>query len=294
MHNNRNDITSLLFSLQNENKIKFEEKNQVKDDKQFSSLLKEKTEDASGKKDTKQADKLIHDESKAKENQEKVEKLAKSMQQNDFGLSSLLNYLYQLIIKNPDALSISEKQMIGIKDLDTGKVDTAKLRDMLSARGLNINDLNSKEVEKLIRMHDESQLGMFLDKLAREKKGIKTSASTMESKEKDTEKMNVFEKVKINKDLKREEVIKQVIDRILIRSVGAKDKEIVIRMNPEYLGQLKVILEVKDNKVSAKFETTSKVVKDIISGSEKELSEALKGQNLVLSGISAELVEEIA
>lgn len=289
----RNDISSLLFSLQSENKIKVEDNKEVKDEKVFSSLMKEETEKTDGKKDS---DKLIYDEKRVKEEKEKLqEKLSKSILQNNDSLSSMLNYLYQLILKNPDALSLSEKQVLGLYEAERGKVGTEKLRQMLSARGLSINDLSSKQVEKLMKIHDEAQLAYYLETLAREKKDLKIPVdSKADETLKKQESGTGLEEVKIAKDLKREEVIKQIINQILIRNVSAMDKEIVIKMNPEYLGQLKVILEVKNNEITAKFETTSNAVRDIIIESKTELSKALKDQKLQLTSLSADVVGRIA
>lgn len=292
MHKKSDNVSSLIFSLQNANKIRYEEKREIKEEKEFYALLKEETDNAKSSEKGK-TEKLVHDEILAKEEKEKLrEKLSKAILQNDFGITSFLNYLYQLVVKNPDALSLAEKQMIGYKDEADMKVGTMKLRDMLSARGLSLNDLNSKEVEKLMKLHDENRLAVYLDNLAREKKGVKTAAPSAEAKT--DEKVNLgFEKVKAANEFKREEIIKQIIDQILIRNVGRRDKEIVIKMNPEYLGQLKVSLDIKDDKVTAKFETNSKEVRDIINASREELSAALKTQNLKLSSLSAELVENV-
>lgn len=289
----RNDISSLLFSLQSENKIKVEDNKEIKDEKVFSSLMKEETEKTEGKKDS---DKLVYDEKLAKEEKEKLqEKLSKSILQNNDSLSSMLNYLYQLILKNPDALSLSEKQVLGLYEAERGKVGTEKLRQMLSARGLSINDLSSKQIEKLMKIHDEAQLAYYLETIAREKKDLKIPVdSKADETLKKQESGTGLEEVKVAKDLKREEVIKQIINQILIRNISAMDKEIVIKMNPEYLGQLKVVLEVKNNEITAKFETTSKTVRDIIMESETELSKALKDQKLQLTSLSAEVVGRIA
>jgi|GEM_PF-4393472 len=286
----QNDISSLIFSLQSENKIKVEDKKDAKSGEVFSSLMKEET----GKPgDKKTSDKLVYDDKKVKEEKEDIrEKLAKSIIQNNNSISSMLNYLYQLILKNPDALSISEKQILGKYESEKGKVDTEKLRQMLSSKGLSINDLSSKQVEKLMKIHDEKQLAYYLEEIAREKKGI-PALKTEEATGREEAKLGL-ENVKPAKDLKREEVIKQIINQILIRNIGAQDKEIVIKMNPEYLGELKIVLEVKNNEITAKFETTSKAVKDIIMESEKELSSALKDQKLHLAGIEAEVVKEIS
>lgn len=289
------NISSILFSLQNENKIEFESRNKpAKEDQTFANFIKGETQ-KKDKPDKKDGEKLVHNEKQAQETQkEQEEKLRNTIQKNDMGLSSMFNYLYFLVMKNPDALSIGEKQMIGLHGADKEKVGTQKLRQMLAQRGLQLSDLSSKDIEKLAKVHDETSLAFLLEGLAREKKGLKVApASKAEEKLEKEAGAGGLEKVKVPSELKREEVIKQIIDHILIRSAGIKDKEIVIKMNPEYMGQLKVTLEIKEDKVSAKFETTSRAVKEIIQESRKELEEALKGQKLSLGRLSAEVVENI-
>lgn len=295
MQNKDINLSSILFSLQSENKIEFENKQKLaKDDQTFANLIKgeTKSKDKSEKKDS---EKLVHNEKQARETQKEMEeKLRHTIQRNDLGLSSMFNYLYYLVMKNPDTLSMGEKQMIGVHAEGKEKVGTQKLRQMLAQRGLQLSDLSSKDIEKLAKVHDETQLAFLLESMAREKKGLKTAPMTKaEEKLEKQQDASGSEKVKAASDLKREEVIKQIIDHILIRSAGMKDKEIVIKMNPEYMGQLKVTLEIKDDKVSARFETTSRAVKEIIQESRKELEEALKGQKLSLGRLSAEVVEDI-
>jgi flagellar hook-length control protein FliK len=77
-----------------------------------------------------------------------------------------------------------------------------------------------------------------------------------------------------------------------VRNFGDKT-ELQLRLNPEYLGELKMNIVHEDGKMVAKFETTSREVRELLEESFSELNEEFGKKGLKLTGSSVKLVENI-
>ncbi|MCL5036813.1 MAG: flagellar hook-length control protein FliK, partial [Chloroflexi bacterium] len=93
------------------------------------------------------------------------------------------------------------------------------------------------------------------------------------------------------KQVKRQDVIDQIVKHIEVKSLQ-NQTEVAIKLNPEFLGQLKVKLEFKDGGVSASFDTTSALVREMLDESKDELMETFSGKGIKLSHISVRTVTE--
>lgn len=237
-------------------------------------------------------------------------------------MSPMLNYIYNLMYKDPNALSKLEKSSAGLDKNAVFKqydVEYKALKQMLAKRGMKLSDLSYKQMSKLAQTKTKSSVESYLNELAKEtktKKPEKTEKKTLVEKGKENQarrakgedipKPNVT--AKSLKDalrthesqlsdqarslLNRKEVMDQIVKKIDIRALQ-NAKQMTMKLNPEYLGELKLMLKVEKDKMTAEFETTSREVKEIIDGSVKELVEVFDGKGMKLAGAKVKLVDKI-
>jgi flagellar hook-length control protein FliK len=254
------------------------------------------------------------DEVQKKIQEEIKEKLTK--------MNPALNYLYNLMYKNPDALSLVEKQSAGLEKNPEFGVGLKEFNGLLKDRGMKLSDLSFNQIAKLAQCNTKSQITAFLDTLKKaewtsaEDEKMKTSAlesgkekaaeektsemastpkplfgeESMVNQNKQAEQQQEMQKSA--QQIKREEVIDQIVKQMDVRNFGDKT-ELQLRLNPEYLGELKMNIVHEDGKMVAKFETTSREVRELLEESFSELNEEFGKKGLKLTGSSVKLVENI-
>lgn len=207
-------------------------------------------------------------------------------------LSPLLYYLYHLVLKSPDAVSLRDKQAFKLDANDPGKVDIKELQKLLKQKGLDINTFKPEQITQLINRGSKSNLTAYLDQLVKEQRLAGDLAAEKASEISKTFETSgkVFEKVKTPESLDRQEIIQQIIQYIKVKNLD-EASEMAIKLNPDYLGQVNLKIVAEGNKVKVTFETTSREVRDIIRDSKDDLTDAFKSQGLVLTTLEAKVVE---
>lgn len=295
------------------------------DEKHFQSLLEQET--LKSEKADKKENSLIDDKAKAgadkkadavKDQMQK--EIQQEIQKHLLKMSPLLNYLYNLMYKNPDALSLVEKHAVGLDKeiLSRFDVEFKEFNRMLSERGMKLSDLTFDQMAKLAQRATKSQVSAYLDSISQEVKeraqsgevkktlaevgkekmaeraSSDTNTVTLRQAEADlkflhTEKMQAQEQARQERN---REVMDQLISHLNIRTLNDKT-ELVMKLNPEFLGDLKLKLSYDEDKLNVQFETTSKEVREIIEESQEELSKLFAGKGLKLAGTKVTLVDEI-
>ena len=93
---------------------------------------------------------------------------------------------------------------------------------------------------------------------------------------------------------KRQQVINQIVTHMEIRNFTSRD-ELTLRLNPEYLGELKIkINRGKDGELSAQFITDSEDTREVLQESRAELREHIEKKGMNLRSIDIEMVDHIA
>lgn len=312
-------------------------------DKSFSKFLSEeedKTDKSKSKEKGKTETSLIDGKSETKEGQKKAvakketsaqEKLQKEIQQQIrkkmTKMSPMLNQIYNLMYKNPDALSMIEKKAAGLdvkEFMDKYDVEFKELKNMLSKKGLKLSDLNFKQIAKLAQQKTKSGIDAYLDKVAmdfktgKEKKAEKKSLveigkKNMEKRAKgeiDTRQQPAMVTGDVAQALKNQEankaekgeraeraeksqkILDQIIKQVDIRNLNNKT-ELVLKLNPEYMGDLKMKIDFEEGNMNARFETTSKEVKELLNESMEDLAGAFRSKGLKLKKTTAVLVDNI-
>lgn len=238
-------------------------------------------------------------------------------------MNPALNYLYNLMYKNPDALSLVEKQSAGLEKNPEVGVGLKQFNDLLKERGMKLSDLSFNQISKLAQCNTKSQITAFLDTLKKAEwqtaEDEKMKSSTLEAgkekiaSEKASEtasgpKSLFSDEARVNQQaqqteqqqemqksaqqIKREEVIDQIVKQMEVRNFAGKT-ELQMRLNPEYLGELKMNIVHEDGKMVAKFETTSREVRELLEESLPELTSEFGKKGLKLEGANVKLVENI-
>ena len=239
-------------------------------------------------------------------------------------MSPLLNYLYNLMYKDPNALSGVEKRMAGLDKMaihNQYDVQYNQLKQMLSQRGMKLSDLNFVQMSKLAQTKTTSQVNAYLDQLAKEmktkgsdkdglknlvEKGKEAQARRAEGKTaRDVQRENAqnlkeamgehkaSQADKSQELFNRKEAMNQIISKIDIRNLN-EQTDMVMKLNPEYLGELKLMINMKDDRLAARFETTSKEVQQLISESMDELTALFKRKGLKFADARVSLVDALS
>ena len=229
-------------------------------------------------------------------------------------------YLYQLMYKNPDAMSLAEKQALKV---DTGTRDGVGLRElqrMMSEKGLNMRELSFSQMADLTRSSSRANVSTFLEHLAKEQKGDKDGAKTAASATVEAgmaaTSTTRTESTTQTRDhglaaaalrqagqatpgqenaqtRRRREVIDQIVQHMELRNLANRD-ELHLKLNPEYLGELKIQLtQGEGGEVSARFLTTSEETREVLKESRSDLRKRVEGRGVRLGHIDVDLVDDL-
>jgi flagellar hook-length control protein FliK len=312
-------------------------------ERNFSSLFdkeldKEDESESTGKKpDQDAANTLVAGGKPTGQEQQEVGKTGTSQVQAEIqqqikarlaNLSPMLNYLYNLMYKNPDALSMLEKKAAGLdkqdvlKEMKKFEVEYQEFKKMLEKRGLKMEDLTLDDIQKLSMHKSKEELETLMDQMAREKRTEVTDrkeekvSTDKTGREKTTENVaversQVMDKPaqemefvrtlqnqapssseRVEKAQKQRQMVDKIIQQIDVRNLNERT-ELTMKLNPEFMGDLKLKLSYQDDKISALFETTSKDLRDLIHDSSSDLLEAFREKGLDLSSSKVKLVDSV-
>ncbi len=232
---------------------------------------------------------------------EKAEELdQKALQQKH--LSKLNGYLYDIALKNTDTMSLGEKQSMRVGEFSS--VGLHDLRGMLADRGMHLRDLSFAQLAKVTRDGSPKNVSTQLDQLVKDKehdREFEKLAAGETQPQKDLAKelravqQNTEVKAQQNADDARQHrqvVISQLLQHIEVRNLANKT-ELSIKLNPEYLGDVRIKLTHGKEGIKAEFETTSKVTREVIEENEEELRTKVSDRGIRLNEVSVKLVDTV-
>ncbi len=272
-----------------------------------------------------QSENLISEKQTSKAEAQRKEEAARNQAQadpklNDPKAMGTRAYLYQLMYRNPDAMSLAEKQSM---KLDAGTRDGVGLRElqrMMSEKGLNMRELTFSQMADLTRSSSRTNVSNFLDHLAKEQRGDKETAlpkgsSTVDAAmaassstrtETGTNQDNGLAAAAVRQAgqatpgqenaqmRRRREVVDQIVQHMELRNLANRD-ELHLKLNPEYLGELKIKLtQGEGGVVSAHFQTTSEETREVLKESRSDLRKRVEDRGIRLGNIDVDLVDELA
>lgn len=254
--------------------------------------------------------------------EELQQKLQAEIKEKLTKMNPTLNYLYNLMYKNPDALSLVERQALGLEKQPEYGAGLQEFNKLLSERGIKLSQLTFNQIAKLAQCNTKEQIAAFLDnvvKPAGKKFEDQLKKAGVDEKEKDeTVKEMMSDKVAVPKEraeniaetlkaqkteqneqaektahqIKREEVIDQIIKQMEIRNFANKT-ELQMKLNPEYLGELKMNLTYEEGRMVARFETTSREVREMLVESMSDLTDEFTKKGLKVAKTDVKLVDTI-
>lgn len=299
----------------------------------FSKVLEKKTgkseETAEKTRETVAGDSKQTDKAREKSQQQaELEERLKARLAGKGGDLSMANYLYNIVLQNPDSLSMSEKQAFKVGEFSNEALSAREFQKMLGERGLEVKDFSMHQLAHLTRTTNKAQVTAFLDDFlnkVREQKpqpqggemvratddarpqgdkdqksaeAASTDARPQERPVSDVRFDVVAESQRpqstesSSRKEEREKVIQQIIERMEIQSVGRRT-EITLKLNPEYLGEMRIKLSSENGKLQAAFETTSREVRQFIEEGWEGLRDTFMRKGLNLEKVSATLVESV-
>ncbi len=233
---------------------------------------------------------------------ERAENLDQKLQQKH--MSKLNGYLFDLAYKNPDTLSLGEKQSMRLAEFSS--VGLHDLRGMLTERGLQFRDLSFTQLAMVTRDGARNQVSSALDQLVREreqerdgKEFEKLVGETQPQKDLARELRSVQLSTEVRAQHQAEDarqnrqmVIDQVLQHIEVRNLANKT-ELSLKLNPEYLGDLRIKLVHGKEGIKAEFETTSRTTREVIEENEEELRSKVADRGVRLNEVTVKLVETV-
>ncbi|MCE7870097.1 flagellar hook-length control protein FliK [bacterium CPR1] len=233
---------------------------------------------------------------------ERAENLDQKLQQKH--MSKLNGYLFDLAYKNPDTLSLGEKQSMRLAEFSS--VGLHDLRWMLTERGLQFRDLSFTQLALVTRDGARNQVSSALDQLVLERKKERDSndfdklvAESQPQKDLARELRSVQLSTEARAQHQAEDarqnrqmVIDQVLQHIEVRNLANKT-ELSLKLNPEYLGDLRIKLVHGKEGIKAEFETTSRTTREVIEENEEELRSKVADRGVRLNEVTVKLVETV-
>lgn len=229
-------------------------------------------------------------------------------------------YIHDQMYKNPDTLSNAEKRALNLPTDSSGKsvsaTEMAELRALAAERGVSMRDMtaaqqaNGKQgvAGKGVSEANAKEFAKALsDEEGKGKDGKTKNAGAASASEKTDGKivdkslaeavLRHTEEGKAAKDnspiRKRQQVIDQIVEHMELRNLANKD-ELHLRLNPEYLGELKIKLtRGESGEISAQFVTTSDETKEVLQDSRSELRTRVEATGLKLGTISIAKVDDL-
>lgn len=225
----------------------------------------------------------------------------------------LQNYLHHLVYKDPSTMSVADRQALRVGEFAQEKVGLTELQKMLMGRGLNIRDLSFSQLALLTSRNSRPQINGQLESMLRESQleagknplgGAEVSAASAQNQQsqsldqllvqeaaatRETSKSN-----EADRQQQRQAVIDQILQHIEVKNL-ANRTELHLRLNPEYLGEVKIKLShSQDGGVNASFETTSRTTRELLEESEDEIISQVQSRGIRLGKLDVTLVEEVA
>ncbi len=282
----------------------------------FNSCLEAATSDKANTENDVIAKKETRKEAAERQKAEKAEAQAQAkadqakMTQNPQSMGSKA-FLYDMMYRNPDTLSMAEKQAMKLDEASKAlKMQNAQPKEnagaakeapaQANASGKEVTALAGQKFDELLGKASKKEEGKQLTTEAGQAASGAAKGDEAEKAD-DSVALNSANKAeethktqRLSQTQKRQQVINQIVTHMEIRNFTSRD-ELTLRLNPEYLGELKIkINRGKDGELSAQFITDSEDTREVLQESRAELREHIEKKGMNLRSIDIEMVDHIA
>lgn len=211
-------------------------------------------------------------------------------------------HLKKMMHKNTDTLSLAEKQALRVAEF-AGENQQPLARPTQSPVSASTPQLSGKTTRA--EMADKSlspqvrneaervdaRTAEAVEQLQKQEQGRPAPASLEGMIAKEADFASELQKTQqVSRSQERQSVIDQILQQIEVRNL-ANRTELNLKLNPEYLGELKVKLVHTDDGIRADFETSSKQTRELLREGEEELKAQANAKGVRLRSARFRLVE---
>lgn len=247
------------------------------------------------KRDNEQADKQAAKAEGAKHKKGQVSEFLKNIEQKD-----------------PATLSMAERQTFRLGEFSGNQKPMSGMMRMLQSQGIDMTSFSPQQIMSLLSRMDTKELGKIMAQMKalgvqvdeeavnQLKEQMNSAQNTNQAKEPGNFNLHDFSTAGMPKEAgesaraeQRRAVMDQLITKIQVRNV-ANQTEMQLRLNPEYLGEVKIqLLHDKEGGVRATFQTTSKLTREILAENKDELMEKARTNGVHIGAMDVEFVDEL-
>jgi flagellar hook-length control protein FliK len=227
---------------------------------------------------------------------------------------SVGDYLKNIASKDPATLSMAERSAFQLGEF-SGKAGTkmSGVAQMLAGQGIDMSSFSPQQIMSLLSRMDTKELGKMMSQMrnagvnideetvAKLKEQLNSTNQNQAGKEAGNFNLEAFAAAGMPKEAgetarqeQRRAVMDQLLTKIQVRNV-ANQTEMQLRLNPEYLGEVKIqLLHDDEGGIKAKFTTTSKVTSEILAENKDDLMGQASERGVRIASMDVEFVDDIA
>lgn len=228
---------------------------------------------------------------------------------------SIGDYLENIASKDPATLSMAERATFQLGEFaKKGTGGMSGMAQMLASQGIDMSSFSPQQIMSLLSRMDTKELGKMMSQMKMtggtfdedSLKKLQEQLNANNQAHKNTQQPGNFnlesfmaagmpkEAGEAARQEQRRMVMDQILSNIQVRNV-ANQTEMQLRLNPEYLGEVKITLvHDDDGGVKAKFSTTSKVTSEVLAESKNELMEQAAGKGVRIGSMDVEYVDSLS
>ena len=289
-------------------------KEEATDAEAFNAVLNDATTPKKGEKAEKGEAKSETKDSKDKkqrEVREQEDKDSKVAHQQTLDRGNALQ-MRKLMSKNVDTLSLAEKQALRVAEFANADQQNVKTAPQLAQQpqalptqqaaktgksGRPSDTPVGKEASTKVRAAAEraDEKGQEVaEEVHKREQGKSSSASNLDQKL--VKEANFTDELQKSSNAERarerQSVVDQILQQIEVRNF-ANRTELHMKLNPEYLGELKVKLVHTDDGIRCDFETSSRATRQLLREGEEELKTAAAGKGVRMRSMNVTLVDKV-
>lgn len=220
-------------------------------------------------------------------------------------------YLKTVTNKDPATLSLAEKQAFRLGEFSTQKQGVGGMAQMFAQQGIDLSGFSPQQIKSMMSRMDTKEMGQVLSQMKSDPskfdestlKAMKeqlTAATAQQPKDAPAFNLDGLLAAGGTKEAgeaaraeQRRQVLDQVLSHIEVQNV-ANQTEMNLRLNPEYLGEMKISLVHDDEGgIRATFQTTSKATREVLTDNKTTLLDEARNKGVRIGAMNVELVDEI-
>ena len=255
------------------------------------------------------------DASKKKEAERDNKEAAKADKRKDaVAQGKVSDFLKNTASKDPATLSMAERQTFRLGEFAAqNNKPMGGMAQMLASQGIDMTSFSPQQIMSLLSRMDVQELGKMMSQM--QTSGFKVDEESLKQlkEQLNAQMQNTPGKEAANFNLQdfmsagmpkeageaaRQEQRKAVMDQILsnieVRNV-ANQTEMQLRLNPEYLGEVKIsLIHDEDGGIRATFQTTSKATSEVLNENKEDLMDQARGKGVRIGSMDVEYVSELS